>query len=86
MLKRIKHRPETEVNYSDARPEGEFGIRPPTKAQISLFMAELGRKGGRKGGKRRLETMTPEERSTVAREAALTRWKKPRKRSSRSKG
>jgi hypothetical protein len=51
-------------------------IAPPTKAQISLLMAELGRKGGKKGGKRRLQTMTSTERSEVARKAAKARWKK----------
>lgn len=51
-------------------------ILPATKAQISLLMAELGRKGGKKGGKRRLETMTATERSQIARKAALARWKK----------
>lgn len=86
MLKLIKHKPETELNYSHGRPVEEFDTQPPTRAQISLFMAELGRKGGKKGGKRRMETMTAEERSAVAREAALTRWKKPRKRSSQTKG
>jgi hypothetical protein len=47
----------------------------PTKSQISRFMAQLGRKGGKKGGKRRLETMTSEERIEVARKAARARWK-----------
>lgn len=51
-------------------------IAPPTKAQISMFMAQLGRKGGKVGGKRRLKTMTPEERSSVARKAAEARWKR----------
>lgn len=46
----------------------------PTKAQISLLMADLGRKGGKIGGKRRLQTMTSEERSIVARNAAHARW------------
>jgi hypothetical protein len=50
-------------------------IELPTKAQISLLMAELGRKGGKKGGKRRLETMTSTERSDIARKAAQARWK-----------
>jgi hypothetical protein len=50
-------------------------IELPTKAQISLLMAELGRKGGKKGGKRRLETMTSTERSEAARKAAQARWK-----------
>lgn len=34
----------------------------------------LGRKGGLKGGKARAEKMTPEERSAMARKAALSRW------------
>ncbi len=47
----------------------------PTKAQISLLMSALGKKGGKIGGKRRLKTMTAQERSDVARKAALARWK-----------
>jgi len=35
---------------------------------------ELGRLGGKKGGKARAESMTPEERREVARRAALKRW------------
>jgi hypothetical protein len=31
---------------------------------------------GRRGGKRRLETMTPEERSEIARRAARARWRR----------
>jgi hypothetical protein len=48
--------------------------RRAKKALISSVMAEMGRKGGKKGGKRRLETMTPEQRSQVALNAAKTRW------------
>lgn len=47
----------------------------PTKEQVSLLMAKLGRKGGKIGGKRRLQTMTSEERSEIARLAAQARWK-----------
>lgn len=50
--------------------------RAPSKAEISLFMAAMGRKGGKIGGKRRLKTMTPEERSQVAVKAAKARWDK----------
>lgn len=35
---------------------------------------ELGRMGGRIGGKRRAAKMTPEQRSDSARKAALARW------------
>ena len=51
----------------------------PTKAQISLLMATLGRKGGRIGGKRRLETMSAKERKEAARKAAQARWKREEK-------
>lgn len=36
----------------------------------------LGRKGGLKGGKARADSLTPERRSEIAREAAKERWKK----------
>jgi len=37
---------------------------------------ELGRMGGKIGGKRRAAKMTPEQRSDSARKAALARWAK----------
>jgi hypothetical protein len=44
------------------------------KQTISAVMREMGRKGGKKGGpiggKRSLETMTPEERTARAKKAA----------------
>jgi hypothetical protein len=43
-------------------------------------MAEMGRRGGRIGGKRRLETMTKRQRSNVAKAAAKARWAKHGKR------
>jgi len=46
----------------------------PAKSEISRVMAAMGRKGGRIGGKRRLETMTKAERSEIARKAAEKRW------------
>ncbi len=41
------------------------------KKLVSLVMSELGKKGGKIGGKRSLETMTPEERSARAKKASL---------------
>ncbi|HEY2646947.1 MAG TPA: hypothetical protein VGI34_08220 [Candidatus Acidoferrales bacterium] len=49
---------------------------PPSKEQISMLMAALGRKGGKIGGKRRLVTMTTDERRRIAKKAAQARWKK----------
>jgi len=47
-----------------------------SSSDVSRVMAAMGRKGGRIGGKRRLETMTPEERREVAVKAAKSRWSK----------
>ncbi len=43
---------------------------------VSQVMSEMGRKGGQIGGKRRLETMTPAERTQAASNAAKARWSK----------
>jgi hypothetical protein len=48
------------------------------KALLSEIMSELGRKGGKIGGKRSLETMTPEERSARAKKASLVAAKNRR--------
>jgi hypothetical protein len=51
---------------------------------ISRVMQEMGRKGGKKGGKKgakkRAESLTPEQRSEIARKAANVRWAKAKKR------
>src|SRR5271156_7132374 len=47
-------------------------------ANISEYMAAIGRKGGQIGGKRRLKTMTKAHRSKIAAKAAKARWKKDR--------
>lgn len=44
------------------------------RALLSKVMSEMGRKGGKIGGKRRLETMTPAKRKAAARKAAKARW------------
>jgi hypothetical protein len=48
---------------------------------IRQVMSEMGRKGGKIGGKRSLETMTPEERSERSRKAVAAREAKKLKRS-----
>jgi len=45
---------------------------------ISQVMAAMGAKGGKIGGKRRLETMTDTQRSQIAKKAAKARWSKAR--------
>jgi len=47
---------------------------PPVSKAVSKVMAAMGRRGGQIGGKRRLETMTPEERKASAQAAINARW------------
>ena len=46
---------------------------------VQRVMREMGAKGGKIGGKRRLETMTDEQRKRSARKAAKARWTKAKK-------
>lgn len=81
MPKRNKHGRPKDVNQlahhlvseSTDSPDEHRGLTF-TAAQISVYMAAIGRKGGKVGGKRRLETMTPKQRKEVARNAAKKRW------------
>lgn len=79
MLKRKKKAP-TDVNqlarHLVALTTGSEEPEPPTPEEVSKVMAALGKRGGKIGGKRRLETMTQEQRSAVALKAARARWKK----------
>jgi hypothetical protein len=46
---------------------------------VQQVMREMGSKGGKIGGKRRLETMTDEQRKRSARKAAKARWANAKK-------
>jgi hypothetical protein len=46
---------------------------------VQKVMREMGARGGKIGGKRRLETMTDEQRRRSARKAAKARWAKAKK-------
>ena len=63
-----------QVPSPDETPKPEPAATSP--ADLSQYMASIGRKGGQIGGKRRLTTMTKEQRSKVAAKAARARWKK----------
>jgi len=66
---------ESENRQSEIQPI----VHQTVSRAISRIMAKMGSKGGKIGGKRRLVTMTPEQRSQVASNAAKARWLKPRK-------
>ena len=53
--------------------------KPSPQSLVSQVMAEMGRKGGKIGGKRRLETLSDRRRSQIAKQAAQARWAKKKK-------
>lgn len=56
-----------EIATEGEKPEPDSGKNPAAVA--------LGRLGGKKGGAARAATLTPEQRSEIAKRAALARWK-----------
>jgi hypothetical protein len=54
-------------------------IKPSSLSVVSQVMAEMGRKGGRIGGKRRLVTLSSRRRRQIAKNAAKIRWSKKKK-------
>ncbi len=52
---------------------------PNSNVNLSEYMAEIGRKGGKIGGKRRLETMSATARKRIAAKAAKARWAKAKR-------
>jgi hypothetical protein len=63
------------VDATDEAPE----TAKPSRSLVSQVMAEMGRKGGKIGGKRRLETLSDKRRSQIAKQAAQARWGKKKK-------
>jgi len=55
---------------TEAKPE------PIDGSVLSRIMSEMGKKGGKIGGKRRMFTMTREQRSQIALKGAKARWGK----------
>ncbi len=61
---------------------GDLPLEPestqPVRSIRSQILSELGREGGKIGGKARAAAMTPEQRRRSARKAAKARWTKSR--------
>lgn len=83
MPKRVKQakRDANQIAFDVVRKSTKKADEVPTDfmEQYRAHMASLGKKGGAIGGKRRLETMTPEQRSQIALKAAMARWSKKKK-------
>jgi len=84
MPKRISKKKSEDANQAAFRvlqeATAESEIKSPDagidKSLLSRVMSEMGRKGGKIGGKKSLETMTNAERKRRASKAAKARWKK----------
>ncbi|MGB8772203.1 MAG: hypothetical protein WCC92_21525 [Candidatus Korobacteraceae bacterium] len=63
----------------ETRPPKAIASDSSIPPALSEYMAAIGRKGGQIGGKRRLKTMTAEQRQKVAKKAARARWKTVRR-------
>ena len=55
------------------------------KPDISAYLAEIGRRGGKKGGPARMATLTRKQRQELARKAANARWSKSKKEKEKEK-
>jgi hypothetical protein len=44
------------------------------KSAVSQYLSAIGKRGGKASGKARLEKLTPEQRSAIAKKAAAARW------------
>jgi hypothetical protein len=47
-----------------------------SRSDVSARMRELGKRGGKVGGRRRADVLSPERRREIASHAAKSRWKK----------
>jgi hypothetical protein len=66
------------VELSTSEQPDLLELIPSPAVLASLVMAEMGRRGGQIGGKRRLQTMTKAQRKKAASNAAKARWRKAR--------
>lgn len=69
------------VCLSTEEPEEQEKIepvkeKPIERSAISAYLAEIGRRGGLKGGKARAAKLTAEQRKEIAHRAAKARWGK----------
>lgn len=70
-------RPPSDVNEAAARIVAlvtDDGVRIPARGEKNPAAVALGRLGGRKGGRARADTLSPERRQEIARKAAAARW------------
>ena len=62
--------------FEIVRLSTEEAEQPPERSAICKYLAEIGRKGGLKGGKARAEKLSVKKRKEIAQKAAQARWSK----------
>ena len=72
----MKRRDVNEIAF--ATLQQAIGAMPKGQADRKAEAAELGRKGGLKGGEARHKALTKAQRSEIAKKAATERWKNKR--------
>ncbi len=78
MLKRVSNADRQGLRKTTAAAKAEANGRTRNRRKNKSAVA-LGKLGGRKGGLMRAQSLTPAERSAIARKAAKARWKLARK-------
>ena len=77
MAERRKKRPRDPIQLGKLVGHIATGqIEDRSEGSKNRAAVEFGRSGGKKGGKNRAAALSPEQRSQIARLAALARWKK----------
>lgn len=71
-------RQSTEESEEEPKEETPTPNEPPAKERspISEYLAEIGRRGGLKGGRARADKLSAKKRQEIAKKAAEARWKK----------
>jgi len=64
---------------TEEEPADSQNVKEPKRSSISEYLAEIGRKGGLKGGKARAKSLSAKKRKEIAKKAAISRWRKSNK-------
>jgi len=59
---------------TEEQPEKLPTATPLARSPVSEYLAQIGRKGGLKGGKARAKKLSAKKRKEIAKKAAQTRW------------
>lgn len=64
------------VRLSTEEPTEKRQEKKPKRSAVSEYLAQIGRKGGLKGGRARAEKLSAKKLKEIAKKAAAARWNK----------